>query len=112
MERKITEHDIQKTILDWLRTKHIMAFRMQSSFVTAEYKGKKRAFRCGVVGISDILAFKKMGSDAPVFMPLFIECKAPNGKQSAAQKEFQAEVEAEGMVYILARSVEDVQKYL
>lgn len=43
---------------------------------------------------------------------LFIEIKAPNGRQSDHQKRFQKYIEMCGGEYILARSVEDVMKII
>ena len=47
---------------------------------------------------------------------LFVEFKTPTGRQSAAQKEFQRQVEAEGYKYIIVRSVEqfisEIKAYL
>jgi hypothetical protein len=43
---------------------------------------------------------------------LEIECKTERGKQSDAQKRFQAMIERFGGLYVLARSVEDVDQAL
>jgi len=43
---------------------------------------------------------------------LWIECKTPKGKQSEAQKSFQIQVEEQNHTYIVARSIEDVEKWL
>jgi hypothetical protein len=45
-------------------------------------------------------------------LPVWIECKDSKGKQSDLQKSFQAQVEAEGHKYIVARSIEDVEAAL
>ena len=47
-----------------------------------------------------------------VSVPLWIECKADNGKQSVLQALFQVQVEAEGHKYAIVRSIEDVQAAL
>jgi hypothetical protein len=41
-------------------------------------------------------------------LPIWIEVKAADGKQSELQKSFQQQVEEHGHTYILARSLEDV----
>lgn len=41
---------------------------------------------------------------------LFIEVKTMRGKQSPYQEQFQREIEQAGGTYILARSVEDVER--
>lgn len=39
-----------------------------------------------------------------------IECKAPHGRQSTAQKRMETEIRRRNGIYILARSAEDVRK--
>jgi hypothetical protein len=43
---------------------------------------------------------------------IFLELKAPRGKQTKQQKEFQAMVEAIGAEYNIVRSVEDLQRVM
>ena len=43
-------------------------------------------------------------------IPTWIETKSPNGKQSEFQKSFQKQVEDEGHMYILAKTLEAVQE--
>ena len=94
------ESEIQRAILDYLASKGILAFRQNTGAMAGEYNGKKRFMRFGVPGMADILAF--------VPVPLWIEVKTPTGKQSEYQRSFQAQVQAYGHRYILARCVEDV----
>ena len=110
------EKDIQRAILDLLAAKHILAFRMNSGTAIKSYGGKTRAITFGVPGMADILAFPqlKITTDARVIVapfPVWIEVKG-DSKQSDLQKSFQAQVEAEGHRYILARSIEDVEAIL
>ena len=119
------ESDIQRSILDYLAAKHIMAFRMNTGAMSAEHNGKKRFMRFGTPGMADILAFRTIGEfvvtardtvlletityrGVPASLPTWIECKAPKGKQSELQKSFQQQVELEGHIYILAHSLDDV----
>ncbi len=39
-----------------------------------------------------------------------IECKAPNGRQSPVQKHMEQEIRRRNGIYVLARSVDDVEK--
>lgn len=94
------EGALQKTILDWLAAKRIMAFRMNTGAV----KTDKRFFRFGVPGMADILAFPDYGDTSGV---MWIEVKAGT-KQSELQKSFQQQVEAAGHRYILARDLDAV----
>ncbi|MGC9455227.1 MAG: VRR-NUC domain-containing protein [Phycisphaerae bacterium] len=41
-----------------------------------------------------------------------VECKAPNGRQSPAQKAMQREIRSRGGLYVLARSTDDLTKQL
>ncbi len=68
---------------------------------------KGRLVRFGVPGQPDI-----QGIIAPTGKYLGIEVKSPTGRQSEEQKLFQAMVERQGGIYILARSVDDVRKIL
>lgn len=43
---------------------------------------------------------------------IFMEVKAPTGKQSPAQMRFQAKVEAQGFLYCIVRSVEESLFYI
>jgi VRR-NUC domain. len=56
-------------------------------------------------GFPDIVAFYKSRL-------YFVEVKSKVGRQSEDQKKFQLLAEGAGLAYILARSVEDVSKYI
>ena len=56
----------------------------------------------GEKGLCDLIAVKNG-------FTVFIEVKAPNGKQSDKQKIFESRIRDAGGVYILARSLEDVE---
>jgi hypothetical protein len=94
-----------------------MAFRMNTGAVKTE----GRFFRFGVPGMADVLAFawkahpfniNGVSGECRVITPVWIECKAPKGVQSALQKSFQQQVEREGHRYIVARTLEEVQGVL
>ena len=109
----MSERDTQKAILEYLAAQHILAFRMQVGGFASEYKGKQRFMRVGAPGMADILAFpQEFASEHGYICPLWIEVKSASGKQSELQKSFQAQVEAEGHKYIVARSIEDVEAAL
>jgi len=111
----VKESAIQRQILDLLAAKGILAFRQNTGAMSGSYKGKKWFMRFGVPGMADILAFQKRPSndvychkEADRITPMWIECKAPKGKQSELQKSFQAQVEVHGHRYIVAHDVDDV----
>lgn len=66
-----------------------------------------RLVRFGVPGTADIC-----GLIAPDGRFLAIECKSATGKQRAEQRRFERVVSAMGGIYILARSVADVDTRL
>jgi hypothetical protein len=97
------ESETQKAILEWLAWKHIFHYRNNSgAFAFPETAtSKRRFFKAGVAGAPDIvcvIAGQYVG----------LEIKAPKGRQSENQKEFQRQLEAAGGRYILAYSVDDV----
>lgn len=70
-----------------------------------ESKGQRYYVRFGALGSPDIVC---------VISGQFvgIEVKAPKGKQSDNQKEFQRQLEEAGGKYILAYSIDDVEREL
>jgi DNA invertase Pin-like site-specific DNA recombinase len=84
------ESDIQATIRDWLRWHGWYVVRHHQTLGSH-------------VGLADLQAIK----DGQVLM---IEVKTRRGRQSQDQLEFEREWTEHGGIYIVARSVEDVQK--
>lgn len=87
---------------------------MNSGAVVSQYKGKTRMIRYGTEGCADILAFvpvfvEEDGIRTIMSMPCWLEIKSKKGVQSESQKAWQSKVEEEGHIYILARSIEDVE---
>lgn len=105
------EGAVQNAILEYLTIEKIWHCRMQSrTFQVPGVGGKTRPMFVGTVGMADILAMPRLRSGHPA--ALWIECKAERGRQSAAQKEFEAEVMAAGHYYLLARSIDDVRDWI
>lgn len=114
-KKKGPEALIQAAILDWLAAKHILAFRMNSGAMFGEYKGKRWAVRFGTPGMADILAFDDWEPALPsahlrLIVPTWIECKALKGMQSEDQKSFENLVKSYGHRYIVAKSIDDVER--
>ena len=68
-------------------------------------------------GIADILGIAERECDCEHLgckdpLPLAVECKAPKGRQSPAQREFQQAWEGAGGLYVLARSVDELRNGL
>jgi hypothetical protein len=113
----VKESEIQRAILDYLAVKKILCFRMNTGAMSGEHRGKKWFMRFGVPGMADILAFPVIqlpidGYATKRICPVWIECKAPTGRQSALQASFEAQVVGEGHRYVLARSVSEVEAAL
>lgn len=115
MKRKQTpEGALQRLVLDYLAAKHIFALRMNSGVLEGA-SGRPVTF--GVPGMADILAFprpliwdgeKTEGN----LKAVWIELKAPKGKQSELQKSFQTKVESEGHSYLLIRDLSELEAQL
>jgi hypothetical protein len=118
---KPKEADVQRLIIDWLAAKRIWHMRLNTGAMTGVHKGKKWFVRFGKPGMADILVVTRVNQIAQVGMETFIcaktpvywiEVKGPDGKQTDDQVRFEFEVGKAGMGYILARSLEDVQKVI
>lgn len=105
------ESEIQRCILDYLATKGVLAFRMNTGAMAAQHNGRQRFMRFGIPGMADILAFEETIPFSSTH-PVWIEVKSITGKQSELQKSFEKQVKDHGHTYILARSVGDVISYL
>lgn len=95
------EADIQRTILDWLAAKRIFHYRQNTGAVKTE----DRFFRFGTPGAPDIVAViggRYVG----------IEVKRRGGMQTPGQREFEGRLNTAGGLYVLARSLEDVEAAL
>lgn len=112
---KRPEANIQAAILDYLAAERIWCrrFNTGATIVPGEGGFKRRFISYGSKGMADILCtpikWNKTGGDINV---VWIEVKAPAGRQSQHQKNFQEEVESSGHSYLLARSVDDVMNWM
>ena len=84
-----TETEIQNAIRDFLRWRGWFVIRHQQGLGCHK-------------GLSDLTAIKGGRT-------VYIEVKRPKGTQSDDQLDFQADIEAHGGLYVVARSVEDVE---
>jgi hypothetical protein len=88
--------------LRWLKKQGIFAWRNNSG--TLWTSGQPVSF--GYSGSSDILGI------LPTGQMLAVECKSPTGRQSAKQKKFEEKIKASNGVYLLVRSVEELERGL
>ena len=101
----MTEKELQRLIMDYLAVKRIFHYRNNSGVMFSEYKGKKRMVRFGATGSPDIIVVQNG-------IYVGIEVKNPTAVQNEAQVAFQQELEKAGGKYILARSLDDVIKFI
>lgn len=101
LKPKVSEHEVQSAILDWLKVKRIFHYRQNTG--GARLNGFHVRF--GVPGAPDIVAVVK-GSFVG------IEVKKRGESQSEKQKEFEINLNRAGGKYILAYALEDVIKVL
>ena len=107
---KNEEHKLQCACVKWFRCR----YRKYSRLLYAVPNGSRRDAITGKIlkdegvvrGVSDL------NLDMPnrFYHGLRIEMKTPKGTQSKEQKEFQAEVEAQGFKYIICRSLDEFIK--
>ena len=99
-KRKNEEGQIQLSIIRYCKLKGYAIGKTKTMGVK---RGKRYCF--------DPYVFRGF-PDLTCFTPelVFIEVKSKTGKQSEAQKEFEYLCQNSGIKYILARSVEDVEK--
>lgn len=103
---KPRESDTLKAILQYLASRHLLAFRMQSG---ALMNPRGRPVRFGTPGMADIIVFPKYKNFTESW---FIEVKSGNGKQSELQRCFERQVKEYGLQYFVARSIDDVKRRL
>lgn len=107
--RQTPESSLLKACTDLLSAEKIWHLRMNTGAV----KYDRRFIRFGLPGTADILALWpsecKCGFST---IPLWIECKAPTGKQSLKQLIFQRSVEEANHTYLLIRDVDELRTWL
>lgn len=110
----MSERDLVHSVLvAWGATPHLRIWRMNTGvgwFVNGQPARKTDPgaypVRFGLPGQGDISGVTSGGRR------LEIECKAERGRQSDDQRNFQAMIERFGGLYVLARSVDDVDRAL
>ena len=93
------ESEIQRSILEYLALRHHFHFRCN----TGAYKTERGSFiRYGTPGAPDIVVVANGTM-------IGIEVKNASGKLSEDQTAFSEKLKAAGGIYIVARSIDDVQ---
>jgi len=106
---KVSEAEVQKAIMQFLRYKNVFFHRSNSgAFTDAK---TNRFIRYGAVGLADISAiYPGDASGRGRGLAWYIEVKRPGGRLSDGQIQFLAEAKRSGAVITIAESVEDVAK--
>ena len=100
MPTVVGEKDLLKQVMDWLALHRVFHYRNNTGALVANGGARKRFVRFGWPGSPDIICVRSG-------QYVGIECKALNGEQSQAQRNFQSDLEAAGGKYILCRKLED-----
>lgn len=97
-----TEADLQAEIVNYIRTNYpqVLVFSVPNE---ATYRRRNYFIKLGMLsGVSDLILVFLNGV-------IFIECKAPRGKQSVEQINFQKRIEALGFKYYIIRDLEEIK---
>lgn len=100
-----TEAELQKNIINYIHQNYpqILVFSVPNE---ATYKRRNYFHQLGMLsGVSDLILVFLNGI-------IFIECKAPKGKQSIEQINFQKRVEALGFKYYIIRELDEIKEIL
>jgi hypothetical protein len=101
-----------RSVTDLLSAERIWWMRCNSG---AFHNGKRPVFfgRTGMADILVLLPFEYCGRDDERYQrAIWIETKAPHGKQTPEQRAFQQEVEAEGHDYLIVDNPTQLQDFL
>ena len=97
------EREIQKAILIYLR--------VRGCLVAVTDAGA--AYRAGSFGADTVPAgWPDITGLLPDGRFIGVECKSPGGRQSPAQTQMEAEIRRRNGIYVLARSIDDVEQAL
>lgn len=100
-----TEAELQKSIIDYIHQNYpqLLVFSVPNE---ATYRRRNYFHQLGMLsGVSDLILVFLNGV-------IFIECKAPRGKQSVEQTNFQKRVEALGFKYFIVRDLEEIKNII
>ncbi|SRR6266496_3206572 len=115
---KLTEHQVQTELINYLRIKGWMVMRLNSGKYSVG-EGRNRRFIMGQeAGTPDLMCFKKITYRAnPALMLmvektqlLFIEVKIPGNKPTALQAAKMKELEEYGAKCLVIHSIKELQE--
>lgn len=100
-----SEAELQKSIVEYLNKNYpqVLVFSVPNE---ATYRRRNYFHKLGMLsGVSDLIL---------VFLNtvLFVECKAPRGRQSVEQINFQKRIESLGFKYYIIRDLEELKNII
>lgn len=106
----MSEHDLQKQIIAYLRLRKFLCFETDV-MDGLKFFSPKDSRRFAFIKHHNDMGYIKGQPDLIILLPignaLFVEVKTAKGRQSDEQKEFQRRVESLGFNYLIWRSVDD-----
>ena len=112
-EIKITEHQLQTLLMNYLRAKGWYVMRLNSGKYSVGEGRNKRFIMGQEAGTPDLMAFKDAGNIDIAYPDLvFIEVKVPGNKPTRLQELKMKELEEYRARCIVAHSLEELQENL
>lgn len=104
------EHDIQYSIVTYLRLHHILCIE-NDAMSGLQFFSPKDGRRFAFIKHHEKMGYEKGQADLALLLKggrcVFVELKTPKGRQSEEQKKFQRAVELLGFEYLIFRSLDD-----
>lgn len=100
-----TEAELQKNIINYIHTNYpqLLVFSVPNE---ATYRRRNYFHQLGMLsGVSDLILVFLNGV-------VFIECKAPRGRQSIEQINFQKRIEALGFKYFIVKELDEIKNII
>lgn len=103
---KQSEQNLSRQVVQYLRFSKIMFFHPANESRRTIWEQKQFKDNGGIAGTPDLCLMFNNGR------LVFLELKTESGRQSPAQKEFQANAESLGFNYFIARNLDNVVELL
>src|SRR6185436_1001711 len=114
MQLKVTEHEIQNQIIEYLKIKKWFVYRINSGMLPMfGAGGKQRMIKLGEAGMPDLILFDRVSINDNyvdgIVKLIFIEVKVPGNKPTALQTAKMQELEEKGAKCLVIHSLEELQ---